>query len=118
MREISTTILENMLSADFNANDFFDYSTAAQVTITSADLYWVSDIVEKYDSSGLDACLAWIQNHEPLDKYKTEEFNQAISELSSKKQKVIGDIDWQMYGYNNEGPYRKISEINELRNIR
>ena len=113
-----TNLLPHLLSADFNANDFFEINCAQTVTISSADLKWVLQIVEKYDLSGLDACLAWIQNNTPLEKYKTEEFNKAIMELTSRNQKVIGDIDWQMYGYNNEGPYRKISEINELRNIR
>lgn len=104
-------LLNNMLSADFNANDFFEYSTACCVTITQEDFPWVEKYISKYNQDGFDACLAYIQNRKPLPKYVTEEFKAAINELMITKQRVSGDIDHQVYYYDSDGPYRKIEKI-------
>ena len=102
-------IHKNMFSADFNVNDYFSWG-AQGVTVASGDFEWVVNHVEKYGQNGLDACLAYIQNQKPLDRYLNDEFNIAISELIEKKQKVIGDIDYEFYYYNVDGPYRTINK--------
>lgn len=93
-----------------NANDFFHYASAQSVGIDSNDFDWVLDHIEKYGNTGLDACIAYIQNQEPIKPHRTEDFNKALQELLDKKQEVYGDIDWKMHYYNNQGPYRTIDK--------
>ena len=106
-------LFKNMFSADFNANEFFHHGTAQQVTICSGDLTWVIEHIKKWGQEGLDASLSYIQNEEPIQKFRTERFNQAISELVEKKQKVIGDIDSMFYFYNDNGPFRQINKYEQ-----
>lgn len=98
----------NMFSANFNANDFFYHSTAASVTIDESDFKWVLRHIDKHGARGLDACIAYIQNIEPLQEYRDHFFIEAIDNLIEKEQEVYGDIDYEFHGYNTEGPYRKI----------
>lgn len=101
----------NMFSADFNANDFFGYATAMAVTVAEGDLDWVLAHIEEHGSTGLDACMAYIQNLEPIPKYAQDPaFMKAIGELQAREQPVIGDIDYQSYRYCVDGPYRKIED--------
>jgi hypothetical protein len=101
-----------------NANDFFYYASAHSVSIYIGDFNWVLEHIEKWGNSGLDSCLAYIQNQEPIEPHRTDEFNKAIQELIVTKQEVYGDVDWDFHNYNDEGPYRKINkgieEINKL----
>ena len=101
-------LLDNMFSADFNANDFFDYSTACAVSVAQEDFSWMHDIIDKYNQDGLNACIAYIQNREPLKVYLTQDFESAMKKLKSNNQKVRGDVDYNFHGYDIEGPYRKI----------
>lgn len=109
MNESLSILLENMFSADFNANDFFFLSTAQSVSITNRDIEWVLQHIEKFGQDGLNACLAYIQNQKPLEIYLTKNFYSALDELIQRKQRVIGDIDYNFYYYNVDGPYRKIN---------
>lgn len=100
---------DNMFSADFNANDFFGYATAAMVSISEGDFQWIMVHIEEHGQAGLDACLAYIQNMEPLPKYTEDPaFTEAIGQLQKRKQEVIGDVDYEFYRYNADGPYRRI----------
>ena len=100
---------KNMFSADFIANDYFSWGSQC-VSIANGDFEWVVDHIEKYGQDGLDACLAYIQNQKPLEKFLTDNFNIAINELVSRNQIVKGDIDYDFYHYETEGPYRTINK--------
>lgn len=111
MEEKLKILFDAIFSADFNANDFFGYALAAQVTISSGDMRWVLKHIGEWGQEGLDSALAYVQNQEPLDKWKTEKFEKALEVLIKRKQKVIGDIDWKYYFYREDGPYRKIQKL-------
>jgi hypothetical protein len=99
-----------MFEARFNANDFFHYATAQMVSIVADDFDWVLEHIDKYPNEGMWACMAYIQNCEPLPPYRNDEFNQAIKELVDRKQEVIGDSDWEFHYYDDGGPYRTINK--------
>jgi hypothetical protein len=102
---------QSMFSADMNANDFFAFATAQSVSIAEEDFDWILEHTEKYAYDGLYACLAYIQNMEPIKPNINYMFNQAINELIDRNQKVSGDVDWEFHHYNDDGPYRKINKI-------
>jgi hypothetical protein len=101
----------NMFSADFNANDFFDYSSAQAVSIAEEDFPWVLEHIEKHGQDGMNACLCYIQNQAPLSALLSDKLKMAIQELVDSKQSVHGDIDWEFYHYNTKGPYRNIEDL-------
>lgn len=100
----------SMFSAAFNANDFFQYACAQAVNITEEDFPWVLEHIEKYGQEGMDACMSYIQNQEPVTPRLTKELKVAIQELMDRNQEVYGDIDWQFHYYNDKGPYRQINK--------
>jgi len=99
-----------MISGEFNANDFFNISCSEIVRISKEDFEWVIDHISKYDHDGLNSSIAYIQNQEPLDSYRTDTYNKALSDLIKRNQKVYGDIDFEFYQYNEKGPYRIINK--------
>ena len=101
---------DNMFSGQFNANDFFAYACAQMVQIAGEDFTWIVDHIEKHGQSGMDSAMAYIQNQEPIKPHLTENFNRALTELIERKQEVFGDIDWDFYGYNDNGTYRNINK--------
>lgn len=103
------TLLDYSFGVELNANDFFHYATAQMVVVSNADVDWICEHIQKYDRVGLDAVMAYIQNHPPLPRYCTPHFDMAIQELMERNQEVVGDVDWQAHGYNQNGPYRKIN---------
>lgn len=112
MNDKYNILLDNMFSADFNANDFFFYGTAQSISIAREDFPWVLGHVEKWGQDGLNACLAYIQNLEPIAKYKTDKFDKAIDELIKREQVVFGDIDYKFYFYSEGNTYRTIKQHN------
>lgn len=108
--DATITLFESMFSADFNANDFFNYACAQSVTIDALDFNWVIEHVQKFGQDGINSAVAYIQNQEPIKPYLTDRFNEAIKELVDKNQGVFGDIDWNFHYYNENGPYRKINK--------
>ena len=102
--------LKNMFSGDFNANDFFNYSSSHTVVIDESDFEWVLEHIQKWGQSGMNSAIAYIFNQTPIIPCITEKFNKALSELIERNQKVNGDVDWHMYHYDNDGPYRTINK--------
>lgn len=75
-------------SITMNASDFFYYATAMAVDIDVDDLPWVLDVVRKHPKSGLDACMSYIMQLEPIKVLQTPEFDAAftyIKELDIKE---------------------------------
>jgi hypothetical protein len=107
--EAYETLLKSMFAAEFNANDFFMWATAWSITINEEDFYWMRDHIMKYGDEGQSACLAYIQNIEPMEPYLTDTFKEAIKELVDRKQEVYSDFDYG-HGFNTTGPYRTIKE--------
>lgn len=108
--ESYNTLHRSMFTGQFNANDFFHYACAQMVHIVEEDFHWILEHIDKFPEEGMNACMAYIQNCEPLEPYRNDEFNQAIKELVDRKQEVFGDIDWQFYYYEDGGPYREINK--------
>lgn len=102
--------LQNMFLGEFNANDFFEYACAHSVSIDESDFDWILTHTQKWGQSGIDTSIAYVFNQMPIKSYINEKFEKALSELIERDQKVFGDIDWQLYHYNIEGPYRKINK--------
>ena len=67
-----------------NASDFFRYSEAYCINLDSEDLMWVIPIVEKYMFDGIAAVMAFIQKEMPIEKYQSECFKMAYSELEKE----------------------------------
>lgn len=107
--EATKDLLYSMFTGWFNANDFFMWASAFGVTISEEDFHWIIKHIQKYPKDGMSACLAYVQNIEPLEAYLTDEFNEAIKELVERKQEVGSDFD---YGnqYTTGGPYRTINK--------
>lgn len=103
------TLLKSMFCATFNANDFFMWASAWGVTITEEDFYWMRDHIMKYGDDGMSACIAYVQNIEPMEPYLTDTFKEAIKELVDRKQEVHSDFDYS-HEYTKTGPYRTIKE--------
>ena len=106
--EATKDLLYSMFTGFFNANDFFMWASAFGVTITDEDFPWMIEHIQKHPQEGMSACMAYIQNIEPLEPYLTDEFKAAINELVERKQKVGSDFDYGN-GYTKEGPYRTIN---------
>ena len=98
-----------MFTGWFNANDFFEWACAWGVTISEEDFEWIIKHIQKHPRQGMSACLAYIQNYEPIEPHINDEFKLAIQELVDRKQEVRSDFD---YGeqYNNDGYYRTINK--------
>lgn len=103
-------LLNGSFGIQMNANDFFNYACAQMVTITDGDFEWVLEHIQKWGYAGMDACIAYIQNQEPIQPHRTDSFEKAIKELVDRKQEVVGDIDWDFHYYNDGGPYRTINK--------
>ena len=101
-------LVHSMFSADFNANDYFMYACAWGVQISEEDFYWIVKHIQKHPKEGMNACMAYIQNHEPIEPHISDKFSTAIAELVNRNQVVFSDFD---YGenYNSSGPYRKLN---------
>jgi hypothetical protein len=108
-QEAYETMLNNMFSAMFNGNDFFAYACAWAVEVNDYDFPWMIEHVMKHGKDGMNACLAYIQNKEPIQPYLTDKFMEAIIELVERKQEVHGDGDCDQY-YTDGGPYRTIKK--------
>ena len=102
-------LVHSMFTGWFNANDYFAYASAWGVTISEEDFYWIVKHIKKHPKEGMNACMAYIQNIEPIPPYLNDEFKTAIQELVDMKQEVGSDFD---YGndYNPNGPYREIKK--------
>ena len=81
-------------SLDINANDFFAWACAHSVEISSGDIDWILDHVQKYGDCGMSACLAYIYNLMPIEPRRTEKFNIALKELQDRNQEVFSDADY------------------------
>lgn len=108
--EAYKTLHRSMFWGSFNANDFFHYACAQMVNIHEEDFDWIVEHIDKHPKEGMPACVAYVQNYEPLPPYLNDEFNLAIKELVDRQQEVLSDVDWDFHGYNDEGPYRKINK--------
>lgn len=105
--EAYRTLLSGAFTLEMNANDFFAYG-AMSVPIESCDIKWIIPIIEKYDGAGLDACLAYIQNQEPREYWRTPMFLAAMNELKEMQPFVGSDFD-NGYHYNHsEVVHRKV----------
>jgi hypothetical protein len=107
--EAYETMFNNMFSAMFNGNDFFAYACAWAVEVNDYDFPWMIEHVMKHGKDGMNACLAYIQNKEPIQPYLNDKFMEAIIELVERKQVVHGDGDCDEY-YTVGGPYRIINK--------
>ena len=96
---------------EMNCNDFFNYATAHTLQVEPANFEWILPIAQKYKDDGVNACLAYIANIEPLQPYRTENYDLAISEIKAVNPRVYGDVDYLYNGYNPDGPYRTLSKI-------
>jgi hypothetical protein len=101
-------LLHSMFTGWFNANDYFEYASAWGVTILEEDFHWIVKHIQKYPKEGMNACVAYIQNHEPIQPHLNDEFNESIKELIKRKQEVSSDTD-HSNEYTKEGPYRTIN---------
>ena len=90
-----------------NANDFFCYASAGFVNISSLDIPWIITIIQEFPDYGLDACLSYIANREPIKPRRTDEFIIAIKKLQDLNPIVISDLDF-VEEYDDKGPYRSI----------
>ena len=102
-------ILNGTFTLDMNANDFFYYACAQSVPIESHDVEWMIPIVMRFSASGLNACIAYVANREPIKPWRTPEFEEAILMLKQLKPIVHSDCD-NAYQYDKEGPYRVIND--------
>ena len=103
--EATKELLYSMFTGFFNANDYFMYASAWGVQIMEEDFYWIIKHIRKYPKEGMNASMAYIQNHEPIPPHINDEFNEAIKELVERKQEVWSDAD-HSDEYTKEGPYR------------
>jgi hypothetical protein len=101
-------LIHSMFTGWFNANDFFMYACAFGVTILEEDFHWILKHIQKYPKDGMNSCLAYIQNMEPIEPYLSNEFKEAIKELVDRKQEVWSDTDYSD-NYTKDGPYRTIN---------
>lgn len=107
--EAQEELINNTFSAVFNGNDFFAYACAWAVEISEYDFHWMIKHTMKHGKDGLSACVAYIQNKEPIKPYLTDKFMEAMIELVERKQEVHGDGDYDQY-YTVGGPYREINK--------
>ncbi len=107
--EAYKTLLFNMFGGTFNASDFFNYACADAVMINESDFHWMLKYIDKYGQDGFNACMAYIQNTEPIKPFLKDNFNAAIKELIENKQEVDSDYDLGDQ-YSKNGPYRIINE--------
>lgn len=103
-------LLGDTFQLDLNAGDFFYYACAQMLAVVSEDVDWVVEHIQQFGDEGLYSAMAYIQNQEPIRPYLTDKFNLAMEELVKREQEVFGDIDWDFYHYNDEGPYRKVNK--------
>ncbi len=103
-------LLGDTFQLNLNAGDFFYYACAQMLVVVSEDVDWVVEHIQQFGDEGLYSAMAYIQNQEPIPPYITIKFADAIKVLVDRKQEVDGDIDWDFYHYNDEGPYRKINK--------
>ena len=101
-------LVHTMFTGWFNANDYFAWACAWGVNIMEEDFYWIVKHIQKYPKEGMNACMAYIQNHEPIPPHINDEFNAAVKELVERKQEVWSDTDYSNE-YTKEGPYRTIN---------
>lgn len=102
-------LVHSMFTGWFNANDFFAWACAWGVTIDEGDFHWIIKHIQKYPTEGMYACMAYIQNVEPIEPYLTDEFKEAVKELVDRRQEVWSDTD-NSNDYTDEGPYRTINK--------
>ena len=76
-----------------NANDFFGWACADAVELDVTDLSWVIPIVKKYGDDGVSACMHYVRQQLPLQKYLTEEEHKAYKELEELKPKVYSESE-------------------------
>lgn len=110
MNELDATkeLLYSMFTGWFNANDYFMYASAWGVQVMEEDFHWMIKHIQKHPKEGMNSCLAYIQNHEPINPHINDEFNKAIKELVDRQQEVWSDTDYSDE-YTKEGPYRTIN---------
>lgn len=102
-------LISYMFKADFNCNDFFGYGCAYGLEVDSYDFRWILECYKKYGTDGIEACLAYIGNMEPIEPHRTEIFNLAIRELMDNGRVVVSDLSYSE-DYYKEGPYRTVSK--------
>jgi len=103
-------LLRCSFSIDFNANDYFYYACAMSVAINREDIEgWILPFVEKFPKRGMDVCIAYIQNQEPITPWVNDEFKSTMDELLKISPEVRSDCDFgNDYNYE-EIVYRKVN---------
>lgn len=102
-------IIGGAFTLDMNANDLFAYACSHSVTIDSSNVKWMIPIIQKYGSSGLDACVAYVANMEPIDPWKNKDYILAIDAIKKLSPVISGDKDNSEF-YDENGPYRKVKK--------
>ena len=101
-------LLHSAFTIELNANDFFAYACAWSLTVYEQDVFWMIPIIEKYEDDGINACMAYIQNQEPIKPWHTDKFKEAIEELKALKPEVLGDSDYSDHYNSASEVYRKV----------
>jgi len=103
-------LLRYSFSIDLNANDYFYYACAMSVTVNMEDIEgWILPFLDKYPKRGMDVCMAYIQNQEPIKPWVSDEFKSTMGELLKISPEVHSDCDYgNDYNYE-EIVYRKVN---------
>lgn len=87
--DVRELLYDLMFSLELNANDFFGWACADSVTVSVFDMWWVLPIVKKYKHSGVSAVMSYIEQSQPIEPHRTENFLKAFKELE--------ELDPQVY---------------------